>query len=320
LYVRADTLDDAMRRTYRRLLTSGKAISPSRGDAVEIVGALIQLTNPRARLSRTESRGRLFSALGELLWYLAKTDALPFIAYYIPEYSQNSDDGRVIHGAYGPRLFTDGGVNQVANVISLLRKRPDSRRAVIQLFRSTDIPYPYRDVPCTCSLQFLLRSKRLDLVATMRSNDVFLGFPHDVFAFTMLQELIARSVGAEVGQYHHMVGSLHLYDTDRSVAWRYLREGWQRTKAMPSMPTGLPWASVQRLLAAERAIRKGHRPKTAGLAPYWKDLIRLLQIFRASKQGDRQVVAELKTLMASPVYRPYIDARLERAESGRQIA
>jgi thymidylate synthase len=258
----------------------------------------------------------LFSALGEFLWYLAKTDALSFIRYYIPEYSEYSDDGRTIHGAYGPRLFRDGGLDQVANVISLLRDRPDSRRAVIQLFRATDIPHPYRDVPCTCCLQFLLRGKRLDLVATMRSNDSVLGLPHDVFAFTMLQELIARSVGADVGQYHHMVGSFHLYGKDRHVAWRYLREGWQRTRAMPPMPSGRPWASVERLLAAERAVRKGHQPKIRGLAPYWKDLIRLLEIFRASKRGEPQVVAQLKARMWSQVYRPYIDVRQERAEAG----
>ena len=303
-----------MRRAYRHLLTSGQAIKPSRGPAVEITAAVLHLTNPRARLSRTESRGRLFSALGEFLWYLAKTDSLAFIRYYIPDYKKSSDDGKTIHGAYGPRLFKDGGVDQVANIIAMLRDRPDSRRAVIQLFKSTDIPYAYKDVPCTCSLQFLLRGGQLHLVAAMRSNDIFLGLPHDIFAFTMLQELIACSVGAEVGQYHHMVGSLHLYDRDRRVVRQYLREGWQATRAMPPMPPDRPWASVRRLLAAERAIRKGHRPKTAGLAPYWKDLVRLLQIFGASQQGKPHLVEELKARMSSSIYRPYIDAQQQRAE------
>jgi thymidylate synthase len=99
LYIRVDTVDDAMRRAYRHLLISGQAINPSRGPAAEITAAVLRLTNPRARLSRTESRGRLFSALGEFLWYLAKTDELAFIRYYMPDYQNSSDDGKTIFWA-----------------------------------------------------------------------------------------------------------------------------------------------------------------------------------------------------------------------------
>ena len=63
----------------------------------------------------------------------------------------------------------------------------------------------------------------------MRSNDVFRGLPHDLFCFTMLQELIARSVGVELGSYHHMVGSLHMYEEDAKQLEEFIAEGWQAT-------------------------------------------------------------------------------------------
>jgi len=316
VYIRADTLDDVMRRVFRKLLTDGRAINPSRDPAVEVAATLLHLTNPRARLSRSESRGRIFSALGELLWYLAKTDALDFIRYYIPEYEESSDDGKTIHGAYGPRLFNDNGIDQIANVIAVLRNRADSRRAVIQLFRATDISHPYKDVPCTCSMQFMLRGGQLDLVTTMRSNDAYLGLPHDIFCFTMLQELVARSVRAEVGQYYHMIGSLHLYDKHREGARLYLREGWQATtRAMPPMPTGTPWRSIERLRIAERAIREGRKITIGHLHNYWKDLVRLLKIFRLSQQGKPARIAQLKRQMNSPAYAPYIETRQQLAET-----
>src|SRR5437773_3913730 len=133
MYLKADTLDDLLRHVLSKLLKIPGRITTSRGDAVELTGVLLHLTNPRARLSRTEARGRLFSALGELWWYLAKTNDLRFISYYVPKhYAKESDDGHTVYGAYGPRLFGTRGQDQVANVLSLLKDRPSSRRAVIQ--------------------------------------------------------------------------------------------------------------------------------------------------------------------------------------------
>jgi thymidylate synthase len=48
-------------------------------------------------------------------------------------------------------------------------------------------------------MQFIVRREELHLFVCMRSNDAFMGLPHDVFAFTMLQELVARLIGCELG-------------------------------------------------------------------------------------------------------------------------
>ena len=53
---------------------------------------------------------------------------------------------------------------------------------------------------------------------TMRSQDLWLGFPYDVFTFTVLHELMAGWVGAELGEYRHTVDSLHLYSTNWDAA------------------------------------------------------------------------------------------------------
>lgn len=74
--VEADTLDDLMRRAIEQLLETGQraADTPSRGPNIESLGARLQLTNPRARLSRTEARRRVVSAIGELAWYLRRVE------------------------------------------------------------------------------------------------------------------------------------------------------------------------------------------------------------------------------------------------------
>ncbi len=314
-YYRGQTLDDIMRLILGGIRQHGEWINPSKGGCQELTGVLIELTNPRARISRTETRGKPFSCLGELSWYLAKTNDLAFISYYIPQYRESAD-GDIIFGGYGPRLFNWDGVNQIANVAALLKTKPDSRQAVIQLFNPNDIVDRHSDVPCTCTIQFMIRRKKLHVLTSMRSNDVIVGLPHDIFCFTMLQEIMARVLSVEVGHYKHMVGSLHLYDTDKDAADQFLSEGWQSTDmSMPAMPIGDPWPSIDIMLKAEAILRtKGSIDliDLKNLDPYWADLIRLLQVFRCWKNKDMSQIRELDEKMSSSIYRPFIDKRLSQ--------
>ncbi len=324
MYLTAETIDDLLRKVYGRLLRkrgSGE-INPTKGPATEINGALLLLKNPRARLSQSERKNTLFSCLGEFLWYLAGSDKLDFIQYYISRYEDFSDDGDTVFGAYGPRLFgPTGGTDQVQNVIRTLRKSESSRRAVIQLFHGDDLAANLvkrrEDLPCTCTLQFTIRNHQLHAMVMMRSNDAFMGLPHDIFAFTMLQELIARSLGVEVGQYKHAVGSLHLYTCNTQVVHDYLAEGFQESVSMPPMPAGDPWPAVTRLLKAESAVRRGKQPATGNLDCYWADLVRLLQVYRYSRTGARQkqrsMVDGIKEQMTTDVYDAHILKRQLRA-------
>lgn len=319
MYISADTLDDLLVKVFRRLLRKRGSveINPTKGAATELNGVLLQLRDPRARLSRTEQKGTIFSCLGELLWYLSGSDRLDFIRYYISRYDQSSDDGETIFGAYGPRLFTPSGINQVDNVINLLRAHPESRRAVIQLFRAEDLAEDLKsrreDLPCTCTLQFTVRKYRLHMLAMMRSNDAYMGLPHDIFAFTMLQEIIARSLQVELGWYKHAVGSLHLYSVNTDKAQSYIDEGFQERISMPPMPFGDPWSSINELLAAESIVRLGKRLPRLELEPYWADIVRLLQVFKWSKppaaRGSKERLAALKNEMSSTVYENYINKR-----------
>lgn len=316
MFISAPTLDDLLRRILGKLLASTTYVTPTKGATTELTCVLLQITNPRARLSRTEAKGTLFSCLGECLWYLARANDLKFISYYLKNYKKYSDDGLTLHGAYGPRLFNMRHHDQVENIVALLKKKPASRQAVIQLFDAEDIAKRHKDVPCTCTLQFMVRGGRLLMFTNMRSNDAFIGLPHDIFAFTMLQEIIARALKLEPGTYSHAVGSLHLYKTNREAARRYINEGWQSTVVMPPMPKGPPWASVQKLIGAERAIREGRDVNVAALRfdRYWSDLCRLLQIYWHFKRRESDEIAQLKKKISVRNYDPYIDDKKQSAE------
>jgi thymidylate synthase len=313
MHIRAETLDDAQRCLLNALLHSEQHVLTSRGDTQELIGVQLELSQPRARLSRSEMRGKPFSCLGELLWYLAGDNSLEFITYYIPRYRKESDDDVTVHGAYGPRLFGLRGHNQINNVIALLRERPNTRRAAIQLFDADDLSAPHKEIPCTTTLQFILRAGTLQMVVYMRSNDAYTGLPHDVFCFTMLQEIIARSLEVELGVYRHCAGSMHIYEDDVDSAREYLGEGVQPRIEMPEMPPGDPWPAIEVLKNVEAVVRRGGTMDAAdlGLKPYWTDLVRLLQVFAA--RGDAARIENLKNQMYFQQYSQYVRDRLSKA-------
>ena len=92
----ADNIDDLMHAVLTRLLSGSRSnyrVTSKKGASTEIFGALLQLNNPRARLGRSVTRARVYSAIGELLWYLSGSNALDQIQYYIKDYHLFSDDG-----------------------------------------------------------------------------------------------------------------------------------------------------------------------------------------------------------------------------------
>jgi len=333
MIITAAVLDDLLHQIYSGLLgVEPGGLNGSRGDGAEEIGALLELTDPRARLSSTENRGRIFSALGELCWYLSGSEELSHISYYISAYKDESEDCETISGAYGPRLFgmptkdqQANWLDQIGNVIKKL-KSPHSRatkRAVVTLFDRTDIAPRFDhdkgriEVPCTLSFQFLVRNERLHMIVSMRSNDAYKGLPHDVFAFTMIQEIVARSIGCKLGTYKHFVGSLHLYDDSRNGALQYLNEGWQSTaNTMPPMPGGCQIKNVADFLALENAIRTGrpYTEKDMKIGSYWGDLAVLLLAFNSFKAKAPPVEAEkLSSYLKHNVYKKYIEQRVRRA-------
>lgn len=115
------------------------------------------------------------------------------------------------YGAYGPRT-----VDQVADCVAILRADPLTRQAVISIWNEADLTHA-GDKPCTIFLQFMVRPRgdtlmALELHVHMRSQDVWLGTPYDVFMFTQLQHTVARDLGLPVGQYVHHTTSLHVYE------------------------------------------------------------------------------------------------------------
>jgi thymidylate synthase len=119
--------------------------------------------------------------------------------------------------------------------VNLLRQDPDSRRAVVPIYARRDVGLDSRDIPCTTTLQFLLRGGKLTMITTMRSNDAILGMPYDVFNFAMIHEWMACRLGVELGDYIHFAGSLHYYGSDEAKLREIVAEPAASEFEMPAM-------------------------------------------------------------------------------------
>lgn len=319
--IEGESLDAVLHQLYQDIDAHGRhhgggTRGEKLGGTLELLGVALRITNPRARISRSENRGKPFSALGELLWYLSGSNKLAFIKPYVAEYENDAVDG-VLEGAYGPRLLAmRDQIDQFESIERLLRDKPGSRRAVIQLFNAEDIATEHREIPCTTTLQFHKREGRLHLSVTLRSNDAYWGLPHDVFCFTMIQEMMARRLEVELGEYYQYVGSLHVYDKYLPDMRAYLDEGFQQVHAMPAMPVGNPFDLVPKLLGIEARLRDGQHVEAGAemVDPYWADIVRLLQVFWSRSHAESpeehvRRIDEIRAEVASASYKPYVDGR-----------
>lgn len=289
MFIEGRYIDEILRPLYEHLSNSTDTFSAGKGKGHDLLAPKIILKNPRARISATQTRGRLISGLAELCWYLSGSSELEHIRYYLPKYPPDGVKGK-LRDAYGPRLIGSGDfgykADQINRVIAKLKAKPDSRRAVISILESSDLEPSMQEAPCTVALQFIRRRERLHLIAMMRSNDAYLGFSHDLFCFTMIQEIVARALGIRVGEYHHFATSLHLYERDMQHIKRYMNEGFQNpTFAMPKMPSGDQRSELKRFIETEAEIRSGKITEASQvkLSNYWKDLALVLLRYADTK-------------------------------------
>lgn len=259
----------------------GVVVSPRGMSTTEVLGAHLCLTDPRRRLVDLPP-ARVINpafAVAEALWILSGSDET-WIFDYNRALTRYTDDGR-LQGAYGPRMRRWGGrIDQLDQVRRLLARDPESRQGVIQLFDPERDTRGHRDVPCTLGYRFFLRSGRLHMHTTMRSQDLWLGFPYDVFAATLLQELLAGWLGVELGEYRHHVDSLHLYAAHTQAA-ASLPTTVEPSLSMPAL--GADWEELSGLLSD---VIAGCAPLHADAV--WTMFAAVMASYRAWTSGDRE--------------------------------
>lgn len=159
-------------------------------------------------------------ALAESAWILSGSDKLGWLAKYNSKMRDFSDDGDTLSGAYGPRF-----VDQLPWVLESIKRDHDTRQAVITTWYPRVEGQRSKDVPCTVAFHFQVIHNRLCMTVFMRSNDVWLGVPYDVFSFTTIQRVVASMLRLTPGRYTHIASNFHIYEHDAEAARALLGAG-----------------------------------------------------------------------------------------------
>lgn len=196
-------------------LQSGQYVKPRGELIIELENYSYEL-KPYVRFQNFESRKlNLDYIKTEFLWYL-KGDRFDLsICDYAKIWKSVVNKDGSINSNYGQYIF--GKENQFDNVVSLLSKDKDSRRASIMILNNQHLKSDTNDVPCTYSLNFRIRNNKLNMSVHMRSQDAIYGMGNDAPAFSFIHEMMLNALKRyypelEYGNYHHSADSFHVYE------------------------------------------------------------------------------------------------------------
>ncbi|MCU1755644.1 thymidylate synthase [Pseudomonas helleri] len=199
------------------------------GDVYDFGQAYFEFVNPVDQILTLRNRGfNPYFAIVEAAWILSGKNSLAPLKTMIANYSQYSDDGKTLNGAYGFRMKRYFGQDQLSQSIDHLKATPSSRRAVLTLYSPEDLNRKNSlDIPCNTTIYLKIRNNKLDITVLNRSNDLFMGIPYNIFVFNCVQKYIANHLDLDVGAQRHFTDSLHLYKSDIKKVERIIQTNHQ---------------------------------------------------------------------------------------------
>jgi len=164
----------------------------------------------------TTKKLHLKSIVYELLWFLRGDTNVRWLQERgVKIWDEWADENGDLGPVYGSqwRSWPDGHggtIDQIADVVTSIRTKPDSRRHIVTAWNPAEIE-DMKLPPCHCLFQFYVADGKLSCQLYQRSADLFLGVPFNVASYALLTAMMAQVTDLEPGEFVHTFGDLHLY-------------------------------------------------------------------------------------------------------------
>lgn len=164
----------------------------------------------------TTKKLHLKSIIYELLWFLKGDTNVRYLQKHgVRIWNEWADENGNLGPVYGHQWRSwpdyDGGtIDQIGNVIDLIKHHPDSRRMIVSAWNPAEVDSMALP-PCHCLFQFYVADGRLSLQLYQRSADTFLGVPFNIASYALLLMMMAQVTGLKAGDFIHTTGDTHLY-------------------------------------------------------------------------------------------------------------
>lgn len=164
----------------------------------------------------TTKKVHLRSIIVELLWFLRGETNVKFLHEHgVTIWDEWADAEGNLGPVYGHQWRSwpapDGRhIDQLTDILHLLKTNPDSRRMIISAWNVADLP-KMALMPCHTLFQFYVADGKLSCQLYQRSADVFLGVPFNIASYALLTLMVAQECGFEPGDFVHTFGDVHIY-------------------------------------------------------------------------------------------------------------
>jgi thymidylate synthase len=156
------------------------------------------------------------SIIHELLWFLRGDSNVRYLQENgISIWNKWADENGELGPIYGVQWRswpTPSGdtVDQIKQVVDLLRDNPDSRRILVSAWNAAEISNMALP-PCHTMFQFYVAEGKLSCQLYQRSADIFLGVPFNIASYALLTHMLAQQTDLKVGDFVWSGGDCHLY-------------------------------------------------------------------------------------------------------------
>lgn len=164
----------------------------------------------------TTKKLHLKSIIYELLWFLKGDTNVKYLQEHgVRIWNEWADENGDLGPVYGHQWrswpdYNGGTIDQISNVIDLIKHHPDSRRMMVSAWNPAEVDQMALP-PCHCLFQFYVADGRLSLQLYQRSADTFLGVPFNIASYALLLMMMAQVTGLKTGDFIHTTGDTHLY-------------------------------------------------------------------------------------------------------------
>ncbi len=165
----------------------------------------------------TTKKLHLKSIIHELLWFLAGDTNIKYLQDNgVKIWDEWADEAGNLGPVYGHQWRSwptpnGGTVDQITNLVHMIKNNPDSRRLIVSAWNVADVDHMALP-PCHCLFQFYVADGRLSCQLYQRSADIFLGVPFNIASYALLTQMLAQVCDLEVGEFIHTFGDAHLYN------------------------------------------------------------------------------------------------------------
>lgn len=172
----------------------------------------------------TTKKVHMKSIIHELLWFLKGDTNIKYLKDNgVKIWDGWADEDGDLGPVYGEQWRDFNSVDQISELIQLIKTDPNSRRMLVSAWNPTVLPSeeltPQENAtcglqalpPCHAFFQFYVADGKLSCQLYQRSADIFLGVPFNIASYALLTHMVAQVCGLEVGEYIHTFGDAHIY-------------------------------------------------------------------------------------------------------------